>query len=240
MTMFEGPLGRKPPTDDRHLQKYSLTAETLPVVATPVVLGTDWHAGFDSPIQRDGKYWLPEPTVSWGRIRGGHAYCLLPPSLTDPEKWWEFFNQGGTSACVGYSTSRMQALRQRRRFDGQSCYRAALKIDEWAGEADTGTSVRAGHEVARTQGMWRVRRGVITGPFPEDGIAEYRWCRTPEDVASCLDPASAGKLVLDMGYVQFLNSWGTRYPHITRMSFDTLHKLVFAGDGDAALAIDRI
>ncbi len=238
MTVFEGPLGRLPATDDRHLQKFSLTAATLPTVPTPVVLGTDWHTGFDNPVQRDGAFWLPD--TNWGRVRGGHAYCLLPPTAKDYEGWWSFYNQRSEGACVGFAVARMMTLLNRRRYDGRTVYHEALKIDEWPGEADTGTSVRAGHEVARTRGMWRVRRGEITGPFLAEGISEYRWCRTLEDIAYCLDPASDGKLILDRGYLEFLNSWGTAYPHITRMSFPTVRELVFQRPGDAALAIDRI
>jgi hypothetical protein len=42
------PLGRRPPTDDEHIQKYSLTLQTVPDKPTPVVLGLNWYQNFDS------------------------------------------------------------------------------------------------------------------------------------------------------------------------------------------------
>jgi hypothetical protein len=239
MTMHEGALGRKPPTDNRHLVRYSLTTDTMPTKPTPVVLGVNWYSAFDNPLERADRYWLPTVQATWGRVRGGHAICLLPPSLVDPVAWWRFYNQWAEGACVGFAIARMMTLLNRRRYNARWVYHQALRIDEWPGEADEGTSVRAGCDVARELGMVRV--GLYEDALPEhsDGIDANRWARSVEEIAACLSPADDGKRVLDRGYVTMLNSWGDSYPHHVRIPLDALDRLVFAEYGDAVVVTDR-
>lgn len=238
--MAEGGLGRIPPTDNRHAIRYPLTAGTMPAIPTPVVIGVNWYQAFDTPQQgANGARWFPTPRQPWGTIRGGHCVCLKPPILTDTQAWWEYYDQGSEGACVGFGTTRALVLLNRRMYDAWSVYRTAQRIDEWPGEDYDGTSVRAGMDVARDYGMWRIRRSVVSGPFPKDGISANRWAQSVDEIAACLDPASRGRYVLNAGYVTVLNSWGTNYPHYTRMPLDTLDRLIFREDGDATIITDR-
>jgi hypothetical protein len=233
---MSGGLGRRPPTDDRHLQRWSLTAETLPIVPTPVVLGINWYSGMDTPTTDSrGAHWV-KPI---GAVRGGHAICVKPPSVPDTDGWWRFYDQGEEGSCVGFATSRMMTLLNRVRYDGQALYEFAKTIDEWPGSDYDGTSVRAGMDVARLYGMYRVRHGVTSGPVPADGINENRWATSVEQIAYCLDPASLGMDVLNAGYVVLVNSWGASYPHQVRIDLESLNRLVFQEDGEATVVIDR-
>jgi len=144
----------------------------------------------------------------------------------------------GVHNCVGFGISRMMTLLNRRRYNARWLYKEAQLIDEWAGESYDGTSVRAGCDVARNRGLWRTED---ESPLirPEDGIATNRWARSVEEIAACLDPVSEGKRVLDAGYVTLLNSWGSGFPHLTRMSLEALNHLVYVEGGEATVVVDR-
>jgi hypothetical protein len=136
--------------------------------------------------------------------------------------------------------SRMMTLLNRRRYDAFRAYHEAQRVDEWDGEDYSGTSVRAGCDVAREMGMWRVRAGGTSGPYHQDGIEANRWARSLDDIAACLSPDDDGKRVLNAGYVTMLNSWGAEgYPHYTRIPLDVLERLIFREGGDAVVATDR-
>ncbi len=231
--MTERPLGRRPATDDRHLARYSLTPRTMPTSPTPVVIGCNWYTAFDAPVTGDdGAFWIGRQGLL-GTIRGGHAVCLKPPSLRDNLAWWQFFDQGSEGACVGFASSRMMTLLNRRRYDGFALYRHAQRIDEFADTPPAaGSSVRAGMDVLRLHGAYRSRQGVAaTEPTPEDGLLENRWATSVEDILDCLAE--------ERGFVEVLNSWGTGYPQIVRMPLDLLDRLVFAEDGDATVVTDK-
>lgn len=234
--MAERPLGRLAPTDQRHVERYPLTAATLPSKPTPVVLGIEWQTGFDRPQKRGDAYYV---TLT-GHVRGGHAICLKPPALTDLQSWWKFYDQEKEGACVGFAVCRMMTLLNRERYDGFWHYHQAQQIDEWPGEAYSGTSVRAGCDVARDVGMRNIRRGKPGRVELGDGISVNRWALSVEDIAACLSPIDNGASVLNAGYVSFLNSWGQEdYPHHVRMSLDALRILVFERGGDATVVTDR-
>jgi hypothetical protein len=234
--LMAGALGRIPPSDDEHIQKYSLTSGTMPTEPTAVVIGINWYQAFDFPSERGAAFWLPSSGEKWGGIRGGHAICLRPPAIEDNLSWWKFYNQQAEGACVGFSGSRAMTLDNRTRYDGFELFYEARLRDEWPGENYDGTSVRAGMDVLRDKGafLYREKRWDYS-----QGIAANRWARNVEEIAACLDPASGGKKVLRQGYVILLNSWGTVYPHYVRMPLDTLDRLIFREDGDATVITDR-
>ena len=98
-----GPLGRRPPSDWKHVDKYPLTAATAPEKPTPVVIGVNWYVEFDKPQGRPGSV-LDRARREAGKILGGHCVCLKPRGHTDPVAWWDFYNQGTEGACVGFGT----------------------------------------------------------------------------------------------------------------------------------------
>lgn len=88
----------------------------------------------------------------------------LPRQLPEYRYWLNgpILDQGQTNSCVGYCCAQFlqtSPIRTRVAPDfGLTIYRRALQIDEFYGENDTGTSVRAGVKVLEEQG--RVERYV--------------------------------------------------------------------------------
>ncbi len=92
-------------------------------------------------------------------------------------------DQGREGACVGFSWSHELAAYpvQARGIDNATAlfyYHEAQKIDEWPGEAYSGTSVLAGAKVALAQGY----------------IAEYRWAFSIDEALRAI--SHAGPVVL--------------------------------------------
>ena len=147
-----GPLGRRPPSDWTHVDKYPLTASMAPAKPTPVVIGVNWYAEFDEPVKdAQGHYWIARD-AKLTKVRGGHCVCLKPKGHSDPDAWWDFYNQGTEGACVGFGISRLASQLNRKLYDGFWLYHEAQKIDEWPGEDYDGTSVRAGLDILRKRG----------------------------------------------------------------------------------------
>jgi len=211
----------------------------MPSEPTPVVIGINWYERFDNYFQDDkGHYWISRSGMDLGRIRGGHCICVASPHIID--RWWPFYDQGSEGACVGFGWSRYASLMNRVRYDGFKLYHEAQKIDEWAGENYSGTSVRAGGDVLRTLGAWKVLRGKTQDyPDAEAGIVQYRWATTIEQVAQCLSPHDDGHRILSDGFLVLLNSWGPRYPAKVRMDLDTAYRVLFKEEGDVSMATDR-
>lgn len=233
MSIIEGPLGRIAPPDFDHVESYPLSAlpQGQQPLYAPVVLGVNWYEAFDRPVKdKRGRQWIGLEDL--GRIRGGHAVCLLPAKTQDPYDWWDFYDQGSEGACVGFASSRCMSLLNRRRYDARWLYREAQQVDEWPGEDYDGTSVRAAMDVLRKQGHREVRAGETGAVDHAAGILENRWARSADEVLAAL-----GTPHLD--YVTILNSWGRYgYPHFTRMSAGVLQRLLDE-DGEAAIVTDR-
>lgn len=252
-------LGRVQPSDWEHVVKYPLAAlgavptgeveseETqIPVTEdlrprfVPVVLGTNWYSGMDTPYEQNGSWYINEGGL--GSIRGGHCYVLEPHD--DPEvkgverdnaKWWQWYNQGVEGACVGFGCSRAASLYHRHQFDAWWLYDQARILD--GDPSEEGAQVRSGLEVLRTKGH-RVAKGVENLRVETDeaveasnGIKAYRWASTTDDIIRAL-----GNTNLD--YVTLLNSWGKDYPHRVRMPLSVLHRLL-SESGEAAVITEQ-
>jgi hypothetical protein len=84
----------------------------------------NWYQNFDSPqnIRVNGRTeWWIGLDKDWGSIRGGHAIVVKPDAVTDTAGWWGFYDQGDEGACVGFSSSRMMSLLNRKRYDAAGC-----------------------------------------------------------------------------------------------------------------------
>lgn len=232
----ERPLGRLEPSDRRHVQKYGLTAETIPDKPTPVIAGTNWHSDFDSPVWDErGRFWIVgKDSANLGRIRGGHCYCFKPDALKDIPTWWSFYNQGGEGACVGFGISRAMSLLNRKRYDALWLYNSAKVIDEWPGEDYDGTSVRAGLDVVRERGHIVRRDKRIYRINLQEGIVRNRWAESISDMIAAMHSPR----FLKLGRAPFLNSWSTDYPHITWMPLETIDRLL-QDDGEFGVIYDR-
>ncbi len=239
--IFEGPLGQLPPSDDKHRVKYPMTAEAVPDDPRPLVIGIPWFASFDRPVARQNGRWTEyiigiDPD-NLGYLRGGHCVCVPMHGHRDTRGWWKFYDQGKEGACVGFGVSRALSLMNRERYDGRELYRTAQRdYDEWEGEAYSGTSVRAGLDVARDRGPVQVRGNRYTGPNVEDGHLVNRWITDMAGVYAAIKWPEMER----RGLVPMLQSWGDRYPHLVKMPAETFDKVAFqSGQGDVAVLTDR-
>lgn len=233
--MLHGPLGRRKPTDFTHVEKYPLTLETTPAKPVPVTLGIDWYENFDTPVLKDGKYWIGLGVL--GSIRGGHCVCIPPESLKDAASWQVFYNQGQEGACVGFGSSRMMSLLNRKEYDARWLWNQAKIVDEYPDTNpgdDNGTSVRAAMDVLRTKGHVLYKSKNEKDPVLVEGISANRWATSTTQVLSALKSLSYEKLKA----VPILNSWGKDYPHIVWMPFTVLQKLL-EDQGEATIITDR-
>lgn len=250
--MTTRPLGRVTPTDWEHVEKYPLTARTVPAQGVPVFMGTNWYSGMDEPWYDTGtqRWWIGRNSSNLGYVRGGHAYVLKPPAIVDNASWWKFYDQGQEGACVGFSISRGMTLLNRKRFQAHWLYKEAQKVDEWEGEDYEGTSVRAGLEVLRTVGhvpTARFRLFQRYNPKAGEGISEYRWATDVEQIIEVLGGVAN---LYEIGGVPMLNSWGAGgyreghswvgngWPHTVYIPFETL-EILLRQDGEAGLISDR-
>jgi len=240
--MIERPLGRREPSNWVHTARYPLTAASVPTTPVPVVLGVNWYSAFSDPVPETnprtgrftGRWWAAWPGRDLGHVRGGHAVCLKPQSLSDSAAWWRFYDQGQEGACVGFAASRAMSLLNRKRYDARWLYREAQRVDEWEGEAYSGTSVRAAMDVLRRVGHAPTYRGVTRPVAASEGIVENRWAQSVDEVLVCLQsPAYA-----TLGGVPILNSWGRDYPHLVYLPLEVLDRLI-REDGEATMFIDK-
>jgi hypothetical protein len=233
-------LGRRVPSSWEHVDSYPLTA--TPTKPVPVTLGISWYTAFDSP-ERDsqGRWWVGR-NQNLGTVRGGHSVCIPSggTSGNEPTAWWGYYDQGSEGACVGYGSSRMMSLLNRSRYDAHWLYKQAQQVDEWPGDAYSGTSVRAAMDVLRTLGHSRVLGGVQEriGTDPrvrlEDGISENRWATHVDQIHQVIQSPTADRL----GAVPFRNSWGRSYPKQVWLP-DMVMQRLLSEDGEATLVSDR-
>jgi hypothetical protein len=250
------PLGRRTPTNFEHVEKYPLSALPESEVPTkvPFAIGVNWYSDFDNPIQYDFttlegttvKRWVVAKNGIKGHIRGGHCVCIKPGSRSDPYGWWDFYNQGAEGACVGFGSSRMMSLLNRKKYNARWLWDWAKSEDEWGDTNpgdDNGTSVNAALQVLSAKGhvvwgdaqktlAWQ-QRDQLT-PTSVEGISAYRWTRSIDEMRTVL----ASPLNDRMQAFPFLNSWGRSYPHVTWLPYEAMSRLI-REDGEVAIITDR-
>lgn len=226
-------LGRRKPTDWKHVERYPLTAVGVEAAAGPVVWGINWYSNFDRPVYdaSTDEYWIGKGDL--GTIRGGHAIAEPYAGAGDLDKWYIFYDQGQEGACVGFSLSRAMSWLNRKSYDGFWLYHEAQKIDEWEGENYEGTSVRAACNVLKTVGHSRVYDGRTLNPSEQHGIQAYRWATDINDVLNVV-----GGIQKERGAITFRNSWGMSYPHKVWLPAETAQRLIDE-DGEVAVITDR-
>lgn len=108
-------------------------------------------------------------------------------TLPLPYQYRPKYNQGREGACVGFASSWMMSILNRKYYDAYWLYKEAQKIDEWAGEAYDGTSVRAGMDVLRKIGHKQLhKRYPNQEPEHRHGIEENRWATSVDDVRTSI------------------------------------------------------
>lgn len=223
-------LGRRIPKDFDHVAKYPLRATAAIAKPVPVTVGINWYSNFDKPVKgSDGRFWIGRGSL--GRIEGGHS-VVMPHANVDLKAWYLYYNQGREGACVGFASSRMMSLLNRKRYDARWLWNEAKKIDEWVDTNpgdDNGTSVRAAMDVLRTQGH------VYTGICKSDhGICANRWATSIDDLFGVLQNGLYSKL----GAIPILNSWGEDYPRIVWMPCEVWQRLMNE-DGEFTMITDK-
>lgn len=244
-------LDRVPTGHTKHLDRYPLTAETLPGTPVPIQMGINWYSNFDDPIWTafgKGRGYFVIGKGELGTRRGGHATVLRHRDLTDVEGWWTYYNQGKEGRCVEFSGLRLLSLLNRKRYDITSKwhYHEAQRIDYWAGGSYEGanpvyegTSVDAFMQVATKQGVIVAKkqgRAVGANPAslaqPAEGLSVYRWALNWQDVRTVLGVPDW------MPGVPMLNSWGKGYPREVIL-LDEAGERVLREDGEFAVPTDR-
>lgn len=235
-----GPLGRREPTDYRHVELFPIRtlvpAEQPRMV--PVEVGFVWWPEYDEPYQGADRRWRVRPTA--GRNpRGGHAFCFKPRTVEHPVSWWIFYDQGrpgaavDPSGCVGFSLSQHQSLNNRLRYDGGWLYLHTKMNDEWPGIDYEGTSVRAGFERLRVEGHVQVIAGHDRPVNTKHGISAYRWLRSGDEAATILGYPGRDE-------IPFVNTWGhSGYPHVTWFPVSEFDRQLNEWGGEAGVATDR-
>lgn len=124
----------------------------------------------------------------------------VPPPNTEKSlglPWWWKQHAQRRNDCVGYGESAERSItnhyqRSQRtgqdityRYDCPWLYDEALKVDEWPGEADEGTSLRAGYSVL-LDGHRRVQRGVSGPVVPAHGVDTYRWAQSIDEIRAAI------------------------------------------------------
>lgn len=116
---------------------------------------------------------------------------LLTPKPLVTKTWrcWTWLDQGREGACVGFSWSHELAAEPmtiplRTNDSAREIYNDAKKIDEWAGEDYSGTSVLAGAKVVQSRGY----------------MPEYRWCFGIDDLVNTL--SHHGPVVLGIPWLR--------------------------------------
>jgi hypothetical protein len=237
------PLGRRAPQDFDHVEKYPLTAPTVPAMPVPVTIGVNWYRqSFDNPEKDNrGRWWIGRGKNLGPWSGEGHCLCLEPGDPSTPgaseqdiNSWWSFYDQGAEGACVGFGSSRMMSLLNRKRYDARWLWNEAKKVDEWPDTNpgdDNGTSVRAAMDVLRGRGHVPWGKG---SPVAAEGISANRWARSVDEVLEALKSPASER----MGAVRLLNSWGTGWPHRVWLPFETLQRLLDE-EGEATVVTDR-
>lgn len=244
-----GQLGRRVPRDFTHVERYPLTAETTPAPPTPVTIGVNWYSAFDTPEQDDrGRWWIGRGSL--GSVRGGHCVCIPASPGRDRAAWWTFYDQGNEGACVGFGSSRMMSLLNRRRYHARWLWDQAKLgdgFDDTRPGDDNGTTVYAAMDVLRTRGHVRWRRAYArvdeTGdyrsrdreePNAGAGISANRWATSVDQMRAVLSAPEHDRRQA----FPVLNSWGRAYPHVVWLPYTVMERLL-AEDGEVALVTDR-
>jgi len=239
-------LGRLIPSDFSHVEKHPLTVANLAIVTkpAPVAVGINWYSAFDNPIKKGTSWWID--TKNLGTIRGGHCVCMPDDPAKDVASWYAFYNQGSEGACVGFGTSRMMSLLNRKRYNARWAWDMAKSIDEWTDTNpgdDEGTSVRAAMDVYRLRGhvawsndmaglSWQERDKLQ--PVPGEGIISNKWATNIDDLFSVLQNETYKK----KGAIPFLNSWGRDYPHLVWVPCETWDRLL-KEQGEFTMVLDK-
>jgi hypothetical protein len=246
-------LGRREPTDWRHVERYPLQA----LLADPV------HPLGVAPPGTEKSLGLPWWWKSADQGAEGSCVgwaCSHMMSVTN-----RYQRRLATGKDVTY------------RYASRWLYGEAQLIDEWPETPPAeGTSVRAGCEILRARGHRRVQGGIIGPENVAHGVSAYRWATSHDEVRAALYAGLAVAIGINWYFAfeapyeqdgerwisiplgnkirgghavclfrmsdrregfRLMNSWGAAYPPVW-IGYDTLDRLL-SENGEAAVISDR-
>jgi hypothetical protein len=141
----------------------------------------------DRRVPTDWKHVDKHPLRTARRPELDVTPSVVEKVLNIPRNYRDLYNQGAEGACVGFSQSWGMSILNRKQYDARKLYHEAQKIDEWD---DTppgqGTSLRAGFDVLRTIGHWRVYASKTREPKLVEGIESNKWATTVDEIRACI------------------------------------------------------
>ena len=166
-----------------------------------------------------------EPS-DWKHVEKYPYSAVAPRSADTVEKalplprYRTIYDQQREGACVGFASSWMVSILNRRLYNARWLWNRAKAIDEYPqtnpGD-NSGTSVRAAMDVLRDEGHIRVVHGQDRPISPDEGVAENRWARTVDEIRTSI----AGRTPVVFG-----TDWYTNFDKPVRKGRDW-----FVGDG---------
>lgn len=131
----------------------------------------------------------------WQHVEKYPYAAVAPRTARNVEKtlplprYGSSYDQGSEGACVGFASSWMMSILNRRLYDPHWLWDRAKEIDEYPqtnpGD-DSGTSVRAAMDVLRTLGHVRVVRGADRPCELTEGIKANRWAQTVDELRTSI------------------------------------------------------
>lgn len=101
--------------------------------------------------------------------------------------WLKRYDQGAEGACVGFGWSWCMSILNRRFYAARKLYLEAQYIDPWSDTPpEEGTSTAAGATVLLNQGHWRFARGITFPMAAMEGIKDFRWAHTVDDIRASI------------------------------------------------------
>ena len=125
-------------------------------------------------MAENGRIWGRRVPSDWKHVQkypysavAATPVATVERTLKLPE-YRVFYDQKSQGACVGFGSSWMMSILNRRKYDARWLWDRAKEVDEWTDTNpgdNQGTSVRAAMDVLRKMGHVRVLNGLLRAEF---------------------------------------------------------------------------
>ncbi len=146
-------------------------------------------------MAENGRIWGRRVPSDWKHVQkypysavAAAPVATVERTLKLPE-YRVFYDQKSEGACVGFGSSWMMSILNRRKYDARWLWDRAKEVDEWSDTNpgdNQGTSVRAAMDVLRKLGHVRILNGSDRPVSLKEGILENRWATTVDQVRTCI------------------------------------------------------
>ncbi len=132
----------------------------------------------------------------WEHVNKYALSAVVPHTVDHVEKTLKLqygyrkkYDQENEGACVGFASSWMMSILNRRFYKAKWLWDQAKTVDQWPytnpGDGK-GTSVRAAMDILRDVGHIRIFRNREYPPEIKEGIKENRWAKTVDEVRTVI------------------------------------------------------